>query len=493
MHKRFGGVHALRGVELTVRRGEVHGLVGANGSGKSTLLNILSGQIEPDAGSIHLDGVPLRLGSPARALAAGIATVTQETTLVPELSVAENILLGPRKVRRWSGIDWRATHRRAAEVLARLGVDFSVGDVVSRLRPDQQQMVEIARAISMDARILLLDEATSSLTDDYVEALFELVRSLKQHGLTTIFVSHRMSELFALADRITIVRDGRTVEAGPIEDYDADKVVQGMVGRPPAPLASSAPLFDRGGTPVLRARDIRSATGSSSARVRGVDVTVGEGEIVGLAGVAGCGRTELLDAIFGLVPRAAGTVEIDGAPVRSRRVSETIAQGLAYVPGDRKNQGLVLNMTLTENMMMAQTSGRARLRVSRRARERSYVRSTMDDFGIVAGSANSSCATLSGGNQQKVVLAKWLSTDPRVILMDEPTRGVDVGAKQAIYGLLARARERGVAILVSSSETEELMLICDRILVMFRGQVVAELDRASASEAELARYSMGHT
>ena len=466
IHKRFGGVHALRGAELAVRRGEIHSLVGANGSGKSTLLNILSGQVAPDAGTIVLDGEPVRFRDPSRALASGIATVTQETTLVPELSVAENILLGPRKVRRWFGIDWRASRRRAAEFQRLLGAEFSVDDKVSDLPADQRQLVEIARAISMDARVLLLDEPTSSLTEAEVESLFELVRSLKARGLTTIFVTHRMSELFALADRVTILRDGRTVEVGEIGSYDPDRIIERMVGALPAPATVPGGVHD-------------------------ATLTVGAGEAVGIAGLTGSGRTELLEAIFGMRRPSAGRVEVGGVELRHGHVAQAIEHGLAYVPGDRKNQGLVLSMSVTENLMMASTSHRMRLRVPSRSRERAEARALASTFGILAPSTDASCRTLSGGNQQKVVIAKWMRGSPTVLLMDEPTRGVDVGAKREIYRLLAEAREQGVGILVSSSETEELLLLCDRILVMARGRIVASLDRAHATEANLAHYSMG--
>jgi ABC-type sugar transport system ATPase subunit len=487
VHKRFGGVHALRGVDLTIERGEVHSLVGANGSGKSTLLNILSGQVSPDAGTIKFDGAEIRFGDEARALAAGIATVTQETTLVPELSVAENILLGPRKVRRWSGIDWRATRRRAMETWELLGAESSVDAQVSDLPPDQQQLVEIARAISMNARLLLLDEPTSSLTETEVESLFELVRSLKSRGLTTIFVSHRMNELFALADRITILRDGRTVEAGEIADYDAERLIERMVGGvPTAAAARGVTTAAEEADPVLRVRNL-----AVPGHVRDASLAVGAGESVGLAGLTGSGRTELLDAVFGVRRPAGGSVELDGAELRPGRVAESIARGLAYVPGDRKNAGLVLGMTVTENLMMATTSGATRLLTPVRTRERAEARALAKQFGIVAASPDAPCATLSGGNQQKVVLAKWMCSSPRILLLDEPTRGVDIGAKREIYRLLAEARARGIGILVSSSETEELLALCDRILVMFRGEIVASLDAAEATEADLAHYSMG--
>jgi ABC-type sugar transport system ATPase subunit len=486
MHKRFGGVHALRGVDLEVRRAEVHSLVGANGSGKSTLLNILSGQVAPDAGTIVLDGAPVAFRDPARALAAGIATVTQETTLVPELSVAENILLGPRKVRRWFGIDWKASIRRADEIRRLLGAAFSVDDRVSDLPPDQQQLVEIARALSMNARVLLLDEPTSSLTEAEVESLFELVRSLKERGLTTIFVSHRMSELFALADRVTILRDGRTVESGEIEAYDPDRIIERMVGAAPAPIAAEEAATGDESVPALRVRGL-----SVPGLVEAADLSVAPGEAVGIAGLTGSGRAELLDAIFGMRRPSAGRIEVDGAELRHGRVQDAIRHGLAYVPGDRKSHGLVLSMTVAENLMMATTSGRMRLRVAPRARERAEAREAAREFGIVSGSPDAACATLSGGNQQKVVIAKWMRGAPRILLLDEPTRGVDVGAKREIYRLLGKARTQGVGILVSSSETEELLLLCDRILVMFRGRIVASVPRAHATEATLAHYAMG--
>jgi ABC-type sugar transport system ATPase subunit len=485
VHKRFGGVHALRGATLSVRRGEVHGLVGANGSGKSTLLNILSGQLAPDEGTITLDGTPVSFRDPARALAAGIATVTQETTLVPELSVTENILLGPRKARRWYGIDWKASRRRAREIRNLLGAEFSVDDQVSDLPPDQQQLVEIARAISMNARVLLLDEPTSSLTESEVASLFDLVRSLKSRDLTTIFVSHRMAELFALADRITILRDGRTIESGDIGDYDSERIIERMVGAVPA-LGTAAVGEPEDAAPVLRVRGL-----SVRGIVHDVSLSVGAGEAVGIAGLTGSGRSELLDAMFGVRRPSDGTVEVDGRLLRAGRVRESIRQGLAYVPGDRHNRGLVLSMTLAENLMMTTTSGMLRLRVPPRSRERAESRALAQEFGILAASPDAPCATLSGGNQQKAVLAKWMRGEPRVLLMDEPTRGVDVGAKREIYRLIERARTDGAAILVSSSETEELLLLCDRILVMSRGRLVVALDREQATEANLAHYAMG--
>jgi ABC-type sugar transport system ATPase subunit len=486
LHKRFGGVRALRGANLAVARGEVHSLVGENGSGKSTLINVLSGQVVAEAGTITLDGEELRMGHPREALAAGIATVTQETTLVRHLSVAENILLGPRKVRGWLGINWQATRKRAAEILEPFGVDFSVDEQVMNLRPDQQQLVEIARGVSMNARVLLLDEPTSSLTEDEVESLFTLIRSLKERGLTIIFVSHRMRELFAIVDTITVLRDGRTIESGPIERYDARRIIELMVGQAPEEATAGHPTEDERPTPLLRAEDM-----SVPGHVVRASLSVAAGECVGLAGLTGSGRIELLETIFGLRRRSRGRVELDGCEFRPRSVADAIARGVAYVPADRKNNGLVLSMSVLENVMMPATSSAIRLRTHSHSRERAAVGTLMRDFGIVASSPDARVATLSGGNQQKTVLAKWFQTSPRLLLMDEPTRGVDVAAKREIHRLLAKARAEGVGILVSSSETEELLLLCDRILVMFRGEIVAAFDRSEASDSRIAHYAMG--
>jgi ABC-type sugar transport system ATPase subunit len=487
MHKSYGGVRALRGVHLRLQPGEVHALVGENGSGKSTLLRIVAGQLTPDAGRLRLEGRELRFSDASEAISAGIATVTQETTLVPDLSVTENIFLGHRKVRARYGIDWRATRARAREALARLGLTgIDPSAPVRRLRPDEQQMVEIARAISIDARVLILDEPTSSLSDDEVQGLFDVVRAMARHGVAVVFVSHRIGEVFEIADRATILRDGQVVGSEPLERFDRRSMIQLMTGRELAELE-----LDRGKhraqDPVLRVRAL-----SVRGRVHDASLEVGRGEIVGLAGLLGAGRSELLDALFGVDGRARGEVEVAGVPVRHSGPLEALRGGLAYVPADRKNLGLVLDMSVRENMLMARTARRLRVRRPRRAAEQRAVGDSMSAFRIVARSQLAPVAQLSGGNQQKVVLAKWLGTEPRVLLMDEPTRGVDVGAKAEIYRLLNRAKEDGVGILVSSSETPELLLLCDRILVMHRGRIVAALSREEANEGLIARHAMGH-
>jgi ABC-type sugar transport system ATPase subunit len=487
VRKSYGGVRALRGVNFELHAGEIHGLVGENGSGKSTLLRILSGQLPPDAGQVLLAGEPVRFGDAAQAMKAGIATVTQETTLVSALSVAENVFLGPRKQRRWYGIDWRSTRTRTREVLQRLHLDeIRPEDRVSDLRPDQLQMVEIARALSMDARVVILDEPTSALTDDEVAALFHAVRALREQGVAIAFVSHRMNEVFGLVDRVTVLRDGSLVGSGPIEKYDPPGLIGMMIGRELGNLDLGEHTHVSA-NPVLRVRGF-----NVPGRVRDASLEVEKGEIVGLAGLVGAGRSALLEGLFGSDPRATGEIEIDGRPAACRDTRSAMRCGLGYVPADRKLLGLVQDMSVRENLLMAESSRMWRLRRPSRARELSLVDGAVARLGIVNESVDAPVARLSGGNQQKVVLAKWLAIKPKVLLLDEPTRGVDVGSKAEIYKLLEEIKEGGVGILVSSSETPELRLLCDRILVMYRGRIVASLDRDEATEARIAQYAIGH-
>ena len=487
IRKSYGGVRALRGVDLRLWPGEVHALVGENGSGKSTLLRTIAGQLVPDAGRLRLEGRELRFSDASEAIAAGIATVTQETTLVPDLSVTENIFLGPRKVRSHYGIDWRATRVRARETLARLGLTgIDPRAPVRRLRPDEQQMVEIARAISIDARVLILDEPTSSLSDDEVAGLFEVVGALKRHGVAVAFVSHRIGEVFDIADRVTILRDGEVVGSDRIDRYDRRGMIQLMTGRELEELELDRSRH-RAKDPVLRVRGL-----SVRGWVHDASLEVGRGEIVGLAGLVGAGRSELLQALFGVNGGVSGSIEVAGVEAGHTGPLQAMRRGLAYVPADRKNLGLVLNMTVRENVLMARTAARVRARRPRRVTEQREVGESVGAFRIVAGSQVAPVAQLSGGNQQKVVLAKWLGTQPKVLLMDEPTRGVDVGAKAEIYRLLNAAKADGVGILLSSSETPELLLLCDRILVMYRGRIAAALAHDEATEGLIARYAMGH-
>lgn len=485
IEKRYGGVRALRGAHLQIRgTGVVHGLLGENGSGKSTLLGILSGQVRPDEGEIRVTGDPVTFATPADALARGIAMVSQETAVAPSLSVTENILLGPRLVRTATGIDWRASRRRAAEVLDRLGLDYDLDIPVSRLRPDQRQMIEIARALSMDARILILDEPTSSLTDDEVSSLFAVLKHLKETGVSTIFVSHRLSEILTVCDEVTVLRDGKDVASGPVANYDANSLVEAMVG-------SAREVGAR--AQRRTATDERlCVTGLNAKGLHDIDLDVRAGEIVGLAGLVGAGRSELLEAIFGTRARAGGELLVDGKPLPAGEPRAAIKRGIGYLPPDRKVQGLVLGMSVAENLTMVSTMGRPRFTIPGRQRELEVVAEFTRRMRIRAAAPGVPVGTLSGGNQQKVALAKWLVTQPRLLLLDEPTRGVDVGSKMEIHQLLREVADRGIGLLVSSSENDELLALCDRIVVMFRGRAVASVDSSDADEATLARLAGGH-
>jgi ABC-type sugar transport system ATPase subunit len=490
--KRFGGVRALSDANLTITgAGVVHGLIGENGSGKSTLLGVLSGQLRPDAGDIHLDGREVVFTEPLDAIRHGIAMVSQETAIAPDLSVAENIFLGHRMTRTRVGIDWPATRDRAAEILERLALDIDPGHRAGSLSPDRQQMVEIARALSMDARVLILDEPTSSLTDDEVEALFSAVRSLTTQGVSVIFVSHRLTELFDLCDELTVLRDGRTTAAGPVGEFDVHSLVDAMVGGNGAWRESARSM--QGG-----ADDAASgpAVSVQSLAVPGVlhDITfdVQPGEIVGLAGLLGAGRSELLEAIFGLRPLVSGEVRLFGDPHAPASPRDAIARGLGYLPPDRKEAGLVLGRTVAENLAMVATSGAGRLRSPHGRGTGDIVAEVMASMHVRAPSPHVSVGTLSGGNQQKVALGKWIAAGSRLLLLDEPTRGVDVAAKAEIHQLLRATAANGVALLVSSSENDELLQLCDRIFVLYRGRIVASLSATDASEALLGRYAGGH-
>jgi ABC-type sugar transport system ATPase subunit len=493
--KRFGGVHALRGASFSValNTGVIHGLLGENGSGKSTLLGVLSGQIRPDAGTIAIDEQPITFPSPVEALAHGIAMVTQEISVLPDLTVAENIMLGRRQSRTPLRIDWRDVRRRAAEVLARLSLDYDPGLLVGKLRPDQQQMVEIARVLATDARILILDEPTSSLTDDQAGALFTVIRRLRAQGVATIFVSHRLDEVMGLVDELTILRDGVTVCSAPVAEFTPERIIEEMVGRRlleqrAVASATAAGSGDRSGVPALRVRNL-----NVPGRVRDVDVEVWPGEIVGLAGLVGAGRSEMLEAIFGAVPRSSGTVEVSGAAIRKAEPRASIAAGLGYLPPDRKSQGLVLSMTVQQNLTMVSTLGRLRIGTPRARAEKAAMDRAVTSMRLRAASPNVAAGTLSGGNQQKVALGKWLAKQPTCLLLDEPTRGVDAAAKEEIHRILRESVTTGLAMLVSSSEYDELLGLCDRILVAFRGRLVASLSADEADQATIARYAGGYS
>ena len=490
IEKSYSGVHALRGAHLTISRpGTVHTLIGQNGCGKSSLLGILSGQLQPDRGQIRIQGRPARFGSASDAVRQGIAMVSQETAVAEDLSIAENVLMG-RLLRGPGGIDWTASRARARQVLGRLGVDYDPRLIVGRLRPDQKQVVEIARAISLDAKLLILDEPTSSLTDDEVAKLFAAIRELALQGVAVLFVSHRLAEVFAISDEITVMRDGQTVCSGPVAEFTPSSLVDAMVGGVDlhgGPVAAnSLPADPDAARPLLEVRQL-----SSASAVRGVDLQLRPGRLVGVAGLVGSGRSELLEALFGVRPVTGGTIAVDGIPWRRMSPRRCIAAGIGYIPPDRKRQGLVLPMSVASNLTMVATRAKSRLLPPGGRAERTMARRLADGVKMRAASMTVAVRSLSGGNQQKVVFCKWMAARPRVLLLDEPTRGVDVAAKADIHTQLRQAAADGLALLVSSSEIPELVDLCDEVLVMHRGAVTHRFGRDQLSETAIATVAAG--
>ncbi len=489
IEKRYGGVHALRGAELSIDRpGVVHALIGENGSGKSSLLGILAGNVRCDGGTIEVEGRPCAFRSPVDAVARGIAMVSQEIAVAPDLTIAENVLLGHRLSRNAIGVSPRMSREKARTILESLGLDYNPGAVVRGLRPDQRQMIEIARAVSMDARILILDEPTSSLTDDQVDGLFGAIRKLKAQGVSILFVSHRLDDLFAVADEATVLRDGETVCEAPMAAMDADRIVSEMVGEPVAQAAQDGGARRRAlGNPVALEVNRLGVEGFLSE----IEFSVHAGEIVGVAGLAGSGRSELLEALFGVRP-SEGSIEIQGERFHPANPRASIRAGLGFLPRERKTEGLNLDMSVRDNLTVIHGLGRFRLAPPRRRSENSVASQAAAAMGVKAASLTHPVGTLSGGNQQKVALGRWLAVDQKLLLLDEPTRGVDVAAKWEIHRRLRDLAEAGLALLVSSSENDELRELCDRILVLFRGRLVACLNRDQSTEDRLARLSGGH-
>ena len=483
IRKSFLGVEVLHGVGLDCNAGEIHAVVGENGAGKSTLMKVLAGVHAPDSGEVLIEGRPVHFSHPVQAQAAGVAIIFQEFNLLPDRTVAENVFVNREPTRRGL-VDIRAMERRTEELLEEVGeVTFGPRTLVRNLSTAQQQVVEIVKALSLDARILVLDEPTAALAEHEVEVLFTLLRRLRERGLGMLYISHRLREIFSICDRITVLKDGEHVATLPVGEVDTGKLISLMVGR------ELDGYFPPRGTPE-EVGDVRmKATGVTTALLHDISLEVRAGEIVGLAGLQGSGRTELARALFGADPKLSGTVEVDGKRVgRSPRAG--INAGMGFITEDRKLEGLALSQPIRDNTLLALRSlgGKRRRRLPNTVSVQELARSVE----LRARSLEQEARFLSGGNQQKVVLAKWLAVQPGVLIFDEPTRGVDVGAKAEIYRLLFDARSRGIGVLVSSSEIPELLTLCDRVVVMFRGRVAASLRREEASEALIAHYAGGH-
>ena len=475
--KSFLGVRVLADVDLDVRPGEVHAVVGENGAGKSTLMKIISGVYVPDGGTVELDGGAVSFRSPRDAQRAGIGIIHQEFNLLPERTVAENVFLGHEPVRRGL-VDRRAMHERTAELLAAAGeTSFDPAVKVGRLGVAQQQVVEIVKALALDARLLIMDEPTAALADHEVELLYALVRRLQQRGIGLLYVSHRLAEVFDLSDRITVLKDGRRVTTLDTAGTTADQLVKHMVGRELAGYFPPKAVPGDLGAVRLCVRN------GSNHKLRGVDVRLRAGEILGIGGLQGSGRSALARALFGADPFTAGTVELDGAPVQLRSPRAAVRAGIAYVTEDRKGEGIVGGQSVLDNALLA---GRAAFPVWRGRGPRTVkVRELLAAVEVHtsgSGGEDQEIRFLSGGNQQKVVLARWLALAPKILLFDEPTRGIDVGAKSAIHDLVRKLARDGAAVLMISSELPELLGMSDRIVVMRDGAVAGELPAGAGEE-----------
>ncbi|TDJ72582.1 MAG: sugar ABC transporter ATP-binding protein [Planctomycetota bacterium] len=482
--KRFPGVQALDRVDLTLFPGEILAVVGENGAGKSTLMKVLAGIVAPDAGVIELGGEPVDIGSTRHARELGIALIHQELSLADNLSAGANVCLGcePRK---HGFIDHRAIRERSRAALARIGADYSPDVLVGSLAIGQQQGVEIAKALSQDAKILILDEPTSSLSLAESEHLFAVLRTLRAKGVSIVYVSHRLGEVEALVDRVIVLRDGRNSGELARGEISRDAMVRLMVGRDVVIERSASTAC--GGEPVLRVAGLRTAAHSGES----VSLAVERGEIVGIAGLVGAGRTELLCAIFGVDRPLAGEVWVAGKRLAAGRPQDSIRAGIGFVPEDRQRHGLFLELALQANIGFAALAQNARHGFADARGEAGLAREMMSALSIRASSPEQIVGVLSGGNQQKVVLAKWLATRPRLLLLDEPTRGIDVAARQEIYAILRKLASGGVAILFASSEMEEVLTLSDRTLVMHAGGIAGELAHDELTEEAVMQLATG--
>jgi len=480
----FPGVQALAGVELTLRAGEVHALMGQNGAGKSTLIKVLTGVNAPDTGNIELLGQPVAPRSPLHAQELGISAVHQESHLLPNLSVAENICAGRYPHRPWlrgGGIDWRETHRRARELLAGLGIDLDVSQLAGGLPAALQQLATVARAVATDARVLILDEPTSSLDADEVRALFALIRRLRDKGVAILFVTHFLDQVYEICDRITVLRNGRFVGEYPCGKLDARGLIAAMVGRElvnaQRPASHAAAGSDA--TPaVLGARNI-----SRRGQLKPMDIELRAGEVLGLAGLLGSGRTELARLLFALDPRDSGDITVDGKPAQLEQPADALRLGLGFCPEDRKESGIVAELSVRENIALALQARMGLGSFLKPAAQRALAEKLVAALGVKTASIETPIAQLSGGNQQKAIIARWLATHPRVLILDEPTRGIDIAAKQELMNEVLELANGGTAVLFISAEIEEVARLSDRIMVLRDRAKAGELPRGADEDA----------
>ena len=482
--KTFPGVWALDNVDFELSRGEVHALVGENGAGKSTLIKILSGVYVQDSGEIILDGQPISLRHPSDAQALGISPVHQELNIEPHLSAAENVFLGRQPLNRFGLIDYGKMNHGAKAVLDSLGVDIRPGRIAAELSVALRQMVSIARAVSMDARIVIMDEPTAPLTEHETNLLFDTVKSLKTAGIGIIYISHRLEEVFEIADRVTVLRDGQRIGTLPIKEAFMDQIISMMIGRSISELFQKefAPI----GETVLEVRNLYR-----QGFLEDISFTLRRGEILGLFGLAGAGRSDLAHIIFGAEPYDSGEVMIDGKPLAAKTPYHAIQHGLGLVPEDRRQEGLVTKLSIKGNISLPQLPALSSLGIINPRAETRLAQEYVERLDVRTPSLEQQVMYLSGGNQQRVILAKWLAMGSKVLILDEPTHGIDVGAKASIHALMCDLARQGVGILMISSEMPEILGMSDRILVMHRGRITGEFTPEEATKEKLMRAATG--
>ncbi|MCE5255422.1 MAG: sugar ABC transporter ATP-binding protein [Spirochaetaceae bacterium] len=482
--KSFPGVKALDDVHFKLEKGQIHALMGENGAGKSTFIKIITGVYQPDAGEIRINGKPTMIRNPIDSQKQGIAAIYQHVTCFPDLSVTENIFIGHETINRITRkIDWKTLNGKAGEWLEKLDADFYPQTIMGTLSVAQQQIVEIAKALSANARILIMDEPTAPLSKRETEDLYRTVENLRNHGVSIIFISHRLEDMYRLASSVTILRDGRYIGTWELDKISQDDIVKAMVGREITQFFP--PRHAKIGGEVLRVEKL-----SRTGYFKDVSFTVNKGEIVGLTGLVGAGRTEVCEAIYGVNPPDEGSVYIEGKQVQNRHASKAIEEGIGYLPEDRLKQGLVLDWQLSRNITLASLRRFEKKGFMDDSKEREVTKTLGEKLEVKATSVYDKVATLSGGNQQKVIVAKLLTGDMKVIILDEPTKGVDVGAKTAIYKIMNDLAQEGYGILMVSSEMPEVLGMCDRVVVMREGRVSAVLDARKTSQQEILEASM---
>jgi ABC-type sugar transport system ATPase subunit len=483
LSKSFAGVPALQNVRLDLERGQVHALLGENGAGKSTLVHVLAGLHQPDAGEVRFQGRAVRIPSPQAALKLGLAMIHQELMPFPDLSVAENIFMGQLPVRRFGWVHRRHLNDGAARLLARLGLALAPTRKMGELSVSQMQTVEIAKALAHHAEVIIMDEPTSAISDREIEALFALIGELRRQGVAVVYISHKLEEIFRIADMVTVLRDGQYVATEPLAALDRDKLISLMVGRElrPAPGARAGPL----GSEALSVRGL-----GKRGQFENIHFTLRHGEVLGLAGLMGAGRTEVVNAIYGLAPAERGEIRVRGRAVRIATLREAIRHGIAWVGEDRQRFGLVPPLPLQHNLTLSNLRRCCRGLLIRHREEDRLADERIRHFGIKPADRHTPVRRLSGGNQQKVVLAKALLAEPDILLLDEPTRGIDLGAKADVYALIGQLAREGKAILLVSSELPELLALSDRILVLRQGAITAELCPRETSQAEILKLAM---